>query len=56
MEPDDAPLTPAICVHRWVIGPPSGEVSRGNCRLCGAERDFPAYPTRKAAYVRVKSR
>ena len=43
-----APPTPAptdvigpVCVHRWVIESPNGEMSRGRCRHCGAEKEFP---------------
>jgi hypothetical protein len=41
-----AAATPAdvigpVCVHRWVIESPNGETSRGRCRYCGAEKDFP---------------
>jgi hypothetical protein len=32
---------PPVCVHRWVIESPNGETSRGVCRYCGAEKDFP---------------
>ncbi len=53
---DELPESPAVCVHRWAIAAPSGEVSKGSCRLCGAERDFPLYPSRKSAYIRVKTR
>jgi hypothetical protein len=26
--------------HRWRIDEPSGHMSRGVCRICGAEREF----------------
>ena len=29
------------CVHHWIIDSPSGPASRGSCRKCGAEKDFP---------------
>ena len=29
------------CVHHWVIDSPSGPASRGVCKKCGAEKDFP---------------
>ena len=29
------------CQHHWVIDPPKGPVSKGVCRSCGEERDFP---------------
>ena len=32
--------------HHWVIGAPSGAVSMGVCKLCGAEREFSAVPER----------
>ena len=31
------------CQHHWVIEPPAGPVSKGTCRSCGEERDFPNY-------------
>ncbi len=31
------------CQHHWVIDPPDGPVSKGTCRSCGEERDFPNY-------------
>jgi hypothetical protein len=30
-----------VCVHRWVIESPNGETSKGRCRHCGAEKEFP---------------
>jgi hypothetical protein len=38
----DSVETPAElrCVHHWRIESPSGAVSHGICRKCGAERDF----------------
>ena len=29
------------CVHHWMIDSPSGPASRGVCRKCGQEKDFP---------------
>ena len=42
----DAPVenrTPEapVCIHRWVIETPNGAMSRGTCRNCGAEKEFP---------------
>ncbi len=31
------------CQHHWVIDPPEGPVSKGACRSCGEEREFPNY-------------
>ena len=31
------------CQHHWVIDPPEGPVSKGACRSCREERDFPNY-------------
>jgi len=28
------------CVHHWIIAPPVKPVSRGVCKICGAEKDF----------------
>ena len=33
----------SACQHHWVIDPPKGPVSKGVCRSCGEERDFPNY-------------
>ena len=34
----------SACLHHWVIDPPAGgPVSKGECRSCGEERDFPNY-------------
>lgn len=30
------------CTHRWVLGQPGNGIVPGRCRLCGAERDYPA--------------
>jgi hypothetical protein len=35
-----APEAP-VCIHRWVIETPNGAMSRGVCRHCGAEKEFP---------------
>ena len=29
------------CRHHWRIASPNGAMSRGVCKRCGAERDFP---------------
>ena len=29
------------CRHHWRIASPNGATSRGVCKRCGAERDFP---------------
>jgi len=29
-----------VCVHRWVLESPVGEVTHGTCKLCGEIRDF----------------
>ncbi len=40
------------CQHHWVRDPPGGPVSKGVCRSCGEERDFPNAPeSRYGAYV-----
>ena len=31
------------CSHQWMIDSPNGPQSRGECRLCGAERYFQNY-------------
>jgi hypothetical protein len=52
----DSGTVEVVCVHRWLIGTPTGEFSRGNCRLCGEVRDFPQEPRSKAAYLRLRER
>ena len=32
--------SPEVCVHHWIIEPPTEAVSKGVCRLCGAEKEF----------------
>ena len=45
--------TRSACQHHWLIDPPTGgSVSKGKCRSCGEERDFPNSPeSRYGAYV-----
>ena len=31
------------CRHHWMLAAPDGPVSKGGCRNCGQERDFPNY-------------
>ncbi|MBF6601214.1 MAG: hypothetical protein IVW36_11965 [Dehalococcoidia bacterium] len=31
----------AVCAHHWVIASPNGETSRGRCKRCGTEKEFP---------------
>ena len=31
------------CTHYWLIDPPDGPISKGVCKICGAERDFTNY-------------
>ena len=33
----------SACQHYWVLDSPAGPVSKGECRSCGQERDFPNY-------------
>ena len=45
------------CQHHWVLDSPAGPVSKGACRSCGEERDFPnhietPYNTWDRAYQR----
>ena len=32
---------PAACAHHWVIASPNGATSKGVCKRCGLEKDFP---------------
>ncbi len=36
----EAPQVVAQCRHHWVIATPSGAMSVGRCRRCGAVREF----------------
>ena len=38
---DDAGPAAEACRHHWRIAAPEGTTSRGVCKHCGAERDFP---------------
>ena len=29
------------CRHHWIIDPPHGATSWGQCKLCGARKEFP---------------
>jgi len=31
------------CIHHWIIDPPDGPVSKGVCKICGAEEEFDNY-------------
>ena len=31
------------CVHHWIIDPPDSPVSKGVCKICGAEKEFANY-------------
>jgi hypothetical protein len=35
-----APSVPE-CRHHWIIDTPQGAMSKGVCKICGAEREFP---------------
>ncbi len=37
----DAGAAAGECRHHWRIAPPDGTTSRGICKHCGAQRDFP---------------
>lgn len=47
------------CAHYWLIERPNGPTSKGVCRLCSEERDFPNYlednpHLRKSALWRIR--
>lgn len=42
------------CAHHWRIETPSGEVSKGVCKHCGATRSFANYSERKTMTRAVK--
>jgi hypothetical protein len=29
-----------MCIHHWIIDPPSGPTSKGRCKRCGEKRTF----------------
>jgi hypothetical protein len=35
-----APVAPS-CAHHWIIDTPNGAMSRGVCKVCGLEKEFP---------------
>jgi len=35
-----SPVDQETCQHHWLIESPSGPTSVGQCKLCGAEREF----------------
>ena len=37
------PAPKRICHHYWMIDPPDGRTSQGECLLCGDHRVFPNY-------------
>lgn len=39
-QPNDARSS---CIHHWDLGPPIDGIVHGKCKLCPAEKDFPAY-------------
>ncbi|MEX2245286.1 MAG: hypothetical protein WEC75_01250 [Dehalococcoidia bacterium] len=32
---------PGACIHHWKIESPQGALSRGICKRCGEEKEFP---------------
>jgi hypothetical protein len=32
----------ATCVHHWILSLPEDDVVRGQCKRCGAKREYPA--------------
>jgi len=30
------------CIHWWLVETPRGPTSKGVCKLCGAEKEFPS--------------
>lgn len=38
--PETEPQAENKCAHHWIIEPPSQPISKGVCKLCGAEKDF----------------
>ena len=37
------PAPKRICHHYWLIDPPDGRTSRGECLVCGERKRFPNY-------------
>ncbi len=50
------------CIHIWIIAPPDGPTSKGECSACGVNKDFPnaipedAWPYDIGARARERSR
>ena len=40
-EATDGSRPRGTCNHHWLIDPPSGPISTGQCKLCGRARQFP---------------
>ncbi len=40
-----------LCEHHWVIDSPAGSLSKGTCRSCGEERDFPNNPEDRRSFT-----
>ena len=36
----EAPAIAASCMHHWLVRPPNGETSWGECRKCGRRKRF----------------
>ncbi len=36
----EEPVAPDRCRHYWIIESAEGPISKGVCRLCGAEKEF----------------
>ena len=41
---------PETCAHYWVIEPPDGPISKGTCKVCGAEKEFGNIPPITTVY------
>ena len=39
--PEAEATVEAVCAHHWVIATPNGATSRGTCKRCGLDREFP---------------
>ena len=40
MQEAGAAVSPS-CAHHWLIESPNGAMSRGVCKICGLEKEFP---------------
>lgn len=50
------PAAQTTCAHHWIIDPPDGPVSSGECRNCGAVKNFQNWTPKKAGTLPLPSK